>query len=217
MHSSEMMSDLRGHRAHSYSHLARPHSAALHYAYLHHTSRDKWKFQKAKEAWLLRHLLSVPMTTQPSHESDTQTKQTESSEPNHTRTDTISGEGQQDDDATSTPQIDHSISDQYLPLVVNYLSTMQGKSKERLVADLQKVVEEGKSLPPPVEAAEEQAVAAPETPGSTSTTTTKKTVSFADVADEQNQREQGESSESSSREDLRWKSARAEKVLHWLL
>lgn len=173
--------------------------AALTYACIHHTSRSSWKFQTAKQAWLQRHLLTCPLPTEVRIESEG-------------RTDTISGDPSAED---VQPVVDNSIPDTYLPLVVNYLGTMQGKSKERLLNELRGVVASMKALP----TEEEQLQANVTQVEPTTTSTGSKTVSFADVADEQNRRDEGLetlSEEKRKRDEIRWKGNRAERVLQWL-
>lgn len=192
--------------------------AALCYAHTHHASRSTWKFQKAKEAWLLRHLLTPPPPQQPAIQS-------EPTAATAARTDTVSGDDAGDAPASSSsPQVDNAIPDAYLALVANYLATMQGKSKERLVQELRGVVDAGNALPAE-EAVEEEQAAAEAAATTTATTSDSapprtKSVSFADVADEQNARDDGgapgEQQQRKERDQLRWKSARARVVLQWL-
>ncbi|CAO1622557.1 unnamed protein product [Sympodiomycopsis kandeliae] len=174
--------------------------AALTYAYTHNTSRSTWKFQKAKEAWLQRHLLTVPLSSETGQQSETG------------RTDTISGDPSSEE---TQPTVDNSIPDKYLPLVVNYLSTMQGKAKDRLIGELRNVIASMKALPSEEEQLQENANQVPAAP----TSSGAKSVSFADVADEQNRKDEGLttlSEERKQRDEIRWKGHRAERVLQWL-
>lgn len=186
---------------------------ALTYAYVFQTSRADWKFQKAKEGWLLRHLLTPPQDL-----TGTATKPIASGEGAATAT---ASEGQAEGIAEETVE-DMCIPETYLALVTKYLSTMQGKSQLRLREDLQKTVQEFDALPPLAEAASETTTTTTSVPvkdqeaGAATSDADGKTVSFADMAEEQNAEEDGTAELRRQRQLLEWKGSRARKVLQWL-
>jgi hypothetical protein len=181
---------------------------ALSYAYIFHTSRQAWKFQKAKEGWLLRHLLDHPTPA-----AATEAAAPASAEPT-ARTDTVSGEPA--DEAAQEEQVDNSIPDAYIALAGHYLSTMQGKSKDRLKEELQRAVAAGEALPaeaPEIEQPQELLIA-PTSEAEPTTNGESKGVRFADMADESNQHSSAkEDVEKAKRERVRWQAARAQTVL----
>ncbi|PWN19842.1 hypothetical protein BCV69DRAFT_300147 [Microstroma glucosiphilum] len=183
---------------------------ALIYAYIFCTSRQVWKFQKAKEGWLLRHILDHPSP------AATETAAPASAEP-VARTDTVSGEPA--DEAAQEEQVDTSIPDAYIALVGHYLSTMQGKSKDRLREELQRAIAAAEALPteaPEIEQPQELA-SAPASEPEVIANGDSKGVRFADMADESNEQSSArEDVEKAKRERLRWQAARARSVLNIL-
>ncbi|UZJ57278.1 hypothetical protein CBS101457_006598 [Exobasidium rhododendri] len=149
-------------------------SNALRYARQYHVDRANWKFNKAKQEYLIRHMLTPPV-----ERKDGATEGQRDGEGDG------DGKGEDGGDDEGKPAIDQFWPDDWNRCVAKYLITIQGKAKERLFDILNLAAQ--RDVPP---VAQEQSM----TPGDSSTaalpphsapTVEAKSVSFGDLAMEQ--------------------------------
>jgi hypothetical protein len=146
---------------------------ALMYAYQYHTDRDNWKFNKAKQEYLIRHMLTPPL-----EQEGTSVAQGEEQEQ------------RQEAEAEAETETHTNLADQHWPDVWNrcvakYLITIQGAAKERLIDTLTKASQ--RDIPKMVEAVDQSNVVAntSEPPAPAPAAAGSKSVSFGALAMEQ--------------------------------
>lgn len=156
---------------------------AISYAQTYVSNKTQWKFNKARQNWLLRNALSVPPAD---YDAALARK----------RSDLKSGEAsnaEEDDEEGET-----FVPDDFVPVVAAYLKSVLGGAKVRLVQTLNEALQAAEvPVAPPMDApATITDVAASEAP------TTGKSVSFADMAMEQEgTQEQSKSTHSAATEE----------------
>jgi hypothetical protein len=136
---------------------------ALAYARQYHLARSEWKFNKAKQEYLIRHMLTPPPAASQS-----------------TKADKIVDEAKDEEAEDGDTILDQQHwPDEWNKCVAKYLATIQGKAKERLFDNLTKAAEQ---VIPMMPAQIESAIASNTTPASNAAISEKKSVSFGDLA-----------------------------------
>lgn len=174
---------------------------ALAYARQYHVDRANWKFNKAKQEYLIRHMLTPPI------------------EPESVEKGPGEGGKAEGDEAEEGG----NAKDQYWPddwnrCVARYLATIQGKAKERLFEVLRQANrQEMPSLAHEVSSRTAQPSLDPPHPVSASTA--MKSVSFGDLAMAQDATDSTQGAAPDALSDveirrIRFEKERAEKLLH---
>ncbi|PWN92067.1 hypothetical protein FA10DRAFT_82277 [Acaromyces ingoldii] len=149
--------------------LGEPAKRALEYARQYHLDRPAWKFNKARQLWLIRHALSMPtsegLSANPSE--DVANKEAVSKE----------NKDPSKEEEEEEEEIPPFWTDRWTVLAGSYLATVQGGAKERLIGSLRE------AATAEIPAIPQRATAEAEDSFATSAADEKsKSVSFGDLA-----------------------------------
>lgn len=100
---------------------------AIHYAQTYTKDKSQWKFNKAKQNWLLRNALSVPPSD---YDATLARKQPESSAAED-------GTAEEADDAEEG---ENFVPDDFVPVVTAYLTSVMGGARQRMIESLREAV-----------------------------------------------------------------------------
>lgn len=100
---------------------------AIHYAQIYTKDKSHWKFNKAKQNWLLRNALSVPPSD---YGATLARKQPESS----------AAEEGTAEEADEAEEGENFVPDDFVPVVTAYLTSVMGGARQRMIESLREAV-----------------------------------------------------------------------------
>ncbi|CDS82139.1 uncharacterized protein SPSC_02959 [Sporisorium scitamineum] len=153
---------------------------AIQYAQVYTKDKSQWKFNKAKQNWLLRNALSVPPSDYDASLARKQGSNTDAAE-----------------DAEEAEEGENFVPDDFVAVVTAYLTSVMGGARQRLVESLQEAVNAPAATvaPPQPEAGEDAAKATvadeqSNDAAANGTAATTKSVSFGNSALESERKEE---------------------------
>ncbi|SJX61795.1 uncharacterized protein SRS1_12779 [Sporisorium reilianum f. sp. reilianum] len=162
---------------------------AIQYAQVYTKDKSQWKFNKAKQNWLLRNALSVPPSD---YDAALARRQGESAD---------AADGADAEDAEEAEEGENFVPDDFVAVVTAYLTSVMGGARQRLIESLKEAANAPAVAVAPSQpevagdaskatTANEQSTEAAAANGTATATTTTKSVSFGNLALETEQKQE---------------------------